>query len=266
MLIAQVTDTHLRAPGERGFHGRVDTAARLAQAVDYLNALAPAPDLVVLTGDLVDNGRPAEYDHLAAVLRPLKAPFLLIPGNHDLRDPLRAAFPDIARRAPGGFVHYAVDELPVRIVALDSTEEGRVGGILCAERLAWIEATLAASKKPTVMLMHHPPYDYGVLPNEKMSCAKGADALGAIVAKHWQVEAILSGHLHRATTVRWHGTVASTVPATAPMFEMRLGGQEPSGWLDTPPAVGLHLWRPGQGLVSHVATVAEPSALVRFPA
>lgn len=57
MLIAQVTDTHIVAPG-RLANGRVDTAAMLRACVDSVRALSVRPDLLVLTGDLVDAGGP----------------------------------------------------------------------------------------------------------------------------------------------------------------------------------------------------------------
>src|SRR5438045_2215019 len=104
MIIAQISDTHIVAPGKlfrcpvqgtapdaERVYREFDTAAYLAQAVVALNALVPRPDVAVITGDLVDNGDPEEYEHSRAVLRPLAMPFFVIPGNHDARDPLRAA-------------------------------------------------------------------------------------------------------------------------------------------------------------------------------
>ncbi len=61
-LLAQLTDPHIRAPGERAY-GLVDTAAHLREAVATVLRLPQRPDAVVLTGDLTDFGQPAEYDH-----------------------------------------------------------------------------------------------------------------------------------------------------------------------------------------------------------
>lgn len=44
---------HIKAPGELAY-GKVDTAAALTRCVAALNALTPRPDLVVISGDLVD--------------------------------------------------------------------------------------------------------------------------------------------------------------------------------------------------------------------
>ena len=55
MLIAQITDTHIKLPGRLAYK-KVDTAAMLRRCVQELLALSPQPDIVLLTGDLVDLG------------------------------------------------------------------------------------------------------------------------------------------------------------------------------------------------------------------
>ena len=110
MIVVQLSDPHIVARGKllRGFIQGVaadaervmrefDTARYLARAVAAVNELVPRPDLAVLTGDLVDHGAPEEYEHLRALLASLSMPVFVIPGNHDARASLRAAF-----RADGG--------------------------------------------------------------------------------------------------------------------------------------------------------------------
>src|ERR1700688_3322452 len=92
VLIAQISDLHIKPPGSLAY-GRVDTASALARCVVALNAFRPKPDLVVISGDLADTPTAEEYDHLKRVLAPLKLPFVGIPGNHDSRQMMRAAFP-----------------------------------------------------------------------------------------------------------------------------------------------------------------------------
>jgi 3',5'-cyclic AMP phosphodiesterase CpdA len=265
LLIAQITDTHIRANGARAFGAQVDTSARLARAVHFLQQLDPRPDVILATGDLVDTGHPDDYAHLVSLLAPLDAPIFPIPGNHDARGSLRDSFAEARRRAPGKHIQYVIDDHPVRLIALDTLDDGRIGGRLCGERLAWIEGALAQSDRPTILFMHHPPYDYGAQPNDDMHCA-GADTLARLVAAHGNVVAVLCGHLHRWTVTRWAGTVACTAPATAPVLQLNLHGRSPDGWVESPPMIGLHLWREAAGLVSHAIDVDEPAHLQRLSA
>src|SRR2546422_160764 len=99
MIMAQITDTHIRPEGVLAYR-RVDTAPYLSRAVEHLTRLRPRPDVVLATGDLVDAGTAEEYRRLHGLLAPLPMPVYLIPGNHDNRDALRAAFADVVRRHP----------------------------------------------------------------------------------------------------------------------------------------------------------------------
>src|SRR5215470_2567885 len=91
--IAQISDLHIKPSGTLAY-GRVDTAKALERCVAALNAFAPAPDFVVISGDLADTPNAEEYDFLKCLLGPLKLPFAGIPGNHDSRELMRAALPN----------------------------------------------------------------------------------------------------------------------------------------------------------------------------
>src|SRR5215472_14980502 len=167
MLIAQLSDTHILAAGKlyrtRGGFGPIDTGAFLARAVATLNALDPLPDLTVVTGDLTDHGSAEEYAHLRTLLAPLRMPVFLIPGNHDARDPLREAFGATGYLPADGFLQYTIEEYPLRLIALDTLVPGVHSGRLCAERLRWLDEALgAAPERPTLVLMHHPPFQTGI--------------------------------------------------------------------------------------------------------
>jgi len=163
MLICQISDLHVRAPGELAYR-RVDTAAFIRRCVSHILAERPLPDVVVVTGDLVDRGQPDEYRHLAALLGPLSMPFYLIPGNHDERSSLRNAFPGHRYLNTGGeFLHYVVSLGPLQLLGLDTVVPGEGGGLLCTDRLRWLEARLdELHGSPVVVLMHHPPFVTGI--------------------------------------------------------------------------------------------------------
>ena len=250
MLLAQISDMHVKAPGEL-LYGRIDTRAFLAQAVARLASLDPRPDAVIATGDLVDGGSVEEYRLLAELLAPLGLPLYLVPGNHDRRAGLRAVFGDRPWMPASGFVQYAVEAGPLRLVGLDTLVEGKGHGALCAERLDWLETCLAESDRPTVVFMHHPPFDCGIEVFDAMRLNEGAERLAAIVGRHRHVERVLCGHVHRSIQVRWAGTLAAVAPSTAHQATLDLRAGAPMSLVMEPPGVMLHRWTPGAGLVSH---------------
>jgi 3',5'-cyclic AMP phosphodiesterase CpdA len=258
MIIAQITDTHIRIPGKLAYR-RVDTAKYLAEAVAHVNQLDPAPDVIVMTGDLVDFALPAEYEHLAALIAPLRAPVYLLPGNHDDRDPMRQGFRKHTYLPRAGRLNYTIEDGPVRIVAVDTLIPREGGGEVSAEGLAWLDRTLAAApKKPTVVAMHHPPFRTGISFMDGHGL-RDADKFAAVIARHPQVERIIAGHLHRSIQCRVGGTVATTCPSPAHQIALDLHPGATLGFAMEPPGYQLHVWYEGTGLVTHTITIG------RFP-
>jgi len=256
MLIAQITDLHVSTPGsvtDRHFR----TAEHLERAVAHLNGLTPRPDVVLATGDLVERGEPEEYARLRAILDGLAMPLYVIPGNHDAREPLARAF-GAGGYLPrdGSFLHYAVEDWPVRLIALDTLVPGTSGGHLGAERLAWLDARLGEGRaRPTVVFMHHPPFVTGMRAMDAMGL-EGKAELAEVIGRHPQVEGVLCGHVHRPMTRRFAGTVATTCPATAHQLALDLAPAPRLAVVMEPPACMLHLWLGAEaGLVSHVSVV-----------
>ncbi len=248
MIIGQITDFHVTTPGGEADR-RYRTAEHLEAAVAHLNALAVRPDVVVATGDLVDGGTVEEYQRLRRLLEPLTMPVYLIPGNHDDRANLRTVFSDhsyLPREGP--FLHYAVEDHPLRLLALDTVVPGEIGGALCEARLAWIEARLtAAPPRPTFVFMHHPPFRTGVGWSDGAAGLGGADPFGETVSRHPEIERIVCGHVHRPIQAHWRGTVASTAPATAHQLVLALGPASKIAAVMEPPACQLHLWAARRG-------------------
>ena len=81
MLIAQFSDTHIKPAGQLAY-GVADTHQMLQSALAHLLTLPQTPDLLVITGDLVDAGSVPEYQRLHVLLQDLPMPWLLIAGNH----------------------------------------------------------------------------------------------------------------------------------------------------------------------------------------
>ena len=162
MLIAQITDLHIAEEGDymRRF---VDANAKLAAALAFLAARHRRPDVVLATGDLANDGRPAQYGLLRDLLAGCDVPMYLVPGNHDDREAFREAFRDREWLPREGPIDYVVDDHPVRLVGLDTSEPDRHDGTLDAAQLAWLDRTLtAAPDRPTLIFLHHPPFRTGL--------------------------------------------------------------------------------------------------------
>ena len=254
MLIAQLSDLHIKPPGRLAYR-QVDTAALLRQAVAHLNQRNPAPDLVVITGDLVDIGSPEEYAWLRQLLAPLRAPLIVIPGNHDERDALRQSFADAAYFPESGFLQFATERDGLRLIGLDTLIPGQGGGCLCAERLRWLDATLSARPAcPSLLLMHHPPFVSGIGHMDRVGL-QGREEFAAILSRHPQIIGVLCGHLHRSIYTTGGGRPVICAPSPAHQVVLDLRAEAPSQFCLEPAAFMLHAWN-GQTLTSHTAMIA----------
>jgi len=255
MLIAQVTDPHIKAEGRLAYR-RVDTAANLARCVNHLTGLDEAPDVVLMTGDLTDFGREEEYRLLRRLLAPLTMPVHVIPGNHDERSNFRRAFSDHSYLPAEGDLHYALEDYPLRMIGLDTTIPGRPEGEMNAERLAWLDQRLAERPGvPTVLFMHHPPILTGIRHMDVQNCAN-ADALAELLGRHPQVFQILCGHVHRSIHRQWAGVTVSIAPSASHYVALDLSEESPREFYLEPPTVHLHQWADG-ALTTHLSFIGE---------
>jgi 3',5'-cyclic-AMP phosphodiesterase len=140
MIIAQISDTHIALNTPDADQRIRDFALTVAD----INALDPAPDVIVHTGDLVHNGRQDEYAQAVATLAKARAPVYVLAGNKDNRANLREAFSACGYLAPdSGFIDYAIDDYPVRLIALDTLSSGSHKGDFCPERVGPLAGILA---------------------------------------------------------------------------------------------------------------------------
>jgi Icc protein len=258
-LLIQLSDTHIRLPGQLAYR-RVDTSAHLAQAVAAVNRLPQRADAVVVTGDLTDFGRADEYAQLRNLLEPLGCPVYLMPGNHDDGAELRRAFPDHAylHQGDGTRVRYAVELGGLRLIALDTTVPMAAHGELDDEQLAWLDAELAqAPATRTIVALHHPPFATRIGHMDDIGLVHGAAALAAVIARHHQVERIISGHLHRSIQARWAGTIAMTAPSTAHQVALDLAADAASAFMMEPPGFLVHAWSGTAPLITHLAYTGD---------
>ena len=255
-LLAQVTDMHIKAGGKLSYRV-VDTEAMLARCIEQITRLPQLPDAVLFTGDLTDFGRAEEYENLARLLEPLPMRFFLMAGNHDDAETMRAAFPSHAYLRQQEKLDYAIDDFPVRILALDSSVPHKSPGYLATGQLQWLEEMLqSAPYKPTLVAVHHPPFWTGIGHMDEQPLTNPED-LEPVIRRHPQVERVLCGHLHRSIMARFGGTIASTCPSPAHQVALDLARDAQSRFVMEPPGFQLHLWRKGHGVVTHTAAIGQ---------
>jgi 3',5'-cyclic AMP phosphodiesterase CpdA len=183
----QLSDTHV------GWDGPVGTRA-FERAVEVVNGLTPAPDLVLFTGDLThDTEAPGE--HAARMRRfreiagRLNVPKVYhVPGEHDAGLDGGELFRDAF-----GPTSYSFDHKGVHFVALDNVSRAKpeVGG----EQRAWLARDLARfpASAPIVVFTHRPLFD--LRPDWEWFTSDG-DQVMALLAPYENVT-VLYGHIHR---------------------------------------------------------------------
>ena len=264
MLIAQISDLHLRADGTP-LAGGIDTLGALAACIAHLQDLEPRPDLVLATGDLADRGTRGDFARLRLAFDRLPMPIYVIPGNHDDRDGLRAAFTDRGYLpAEGAFLHYAIEAGPLRLIGLDTVTPGECGGRMCDDRLHWLDDRLAEGRdRPTLLFLHHPPFATGIGFMDRPAFA-GADGLERVVRAHPQVRLMVCGHVHRAIHTRWAGTAAATAPSVVFQMALELRDGAPSAFVLEPPALSLYRWNDGADPIGFTSLIGDFGPRRRF--
>lgn len=253
MILAHLSDLHVRPVGVPAYRV-AETNKLLARAVDALLALEPRPDAVVITGDLTDCGLVEEYEVLASQLARLPMPVHLVLGNHDRRETFREVFGETEGTADG-FTGFDVDVGGVRVVGIDTVVPGASFGMLCATRLAHLEALLSARPDvPTVIAMHHPPTACGIGHMDRIALMEGAERFAEIVARHPNVERVLAGHHHRPIQSRFAGTILQVAPSVAHQVVLDLSEDGPPAFVMEPAAFLVHVLVDG-AVVSHQAYV-----------
>lgn len=255
MILCQLTDPHIRVQGSLAY-GRVDTNRFFEDAIAALAKLSPAPDAYILTGDLTDFGRAEEYAVLARAVERLGKPAYLLPGNHDERAAMRAAFPGMAYlQNAEPFLQYRIEFDGFALIALDTVVPRASHGVLDHARLEWLRKHLDRDT-PTIIAMHHPPFITGIEHMDKIGLLEGAAELEAILKQHNNIERILCGHLHRSIQARFANTFASTCPAPAHQVTLDLNPGGPSCFRMEPPGYQLHAWLDGR-LVTHTGVFGD---------
>ena len=198
---------------------------------------AQAPDHVVMTGDIVNIGLPAEIalakDWLAALGAPTEVSFT--PGNHDayvgsVTDLVHEVFaPWTSSETESGGFPYVRRRDGVALIGLDTcvptapfVASGRLGEGQRAALAQMLDAAKAEGLVRVVCL-HHPPHVGGA---RALRGLEDAAEFESIIARHG-AELIVHGHNHKPSLYRLPGAGAAAPVVGVASASARPGGHYP---------------------------------------
>lgn len=258
MLLAHISDFHVFSELPETKMVRLDAADAARKVVNDIARFRPALDAVLFTGDLTDGGSAHDYALLADIVSPLKAPLLMVPGNHDKRAALRTAFAGRLPLEETRFLNYEAHVGALRVLALDTLIEGRTEGALERESLDWLATGLSRPHGgPTVVIMHHPPFPSGIGALDRMALVGGRTEMAEIVRSFKGPLTILAGHIHRPYNGLWNGAYCAVGGSPAFQVDLDLGtGVHEPGVVAEPYAYYVYRLGADGGVAAHRRFVA----------
>ena len=206
LRVAQITDIHLQAEIGSKLHG-VDTAVTLGEVIGAIKQLSPVPDLVIVTGDLADDGSEATYKRLRKILATTRLPVYVLAGNHDDID-------EMQRSLVGGNIYFKsmlkLDEWAFMFV--NTRVEGEPFGWIDSQEQLLLESNLSSVEDLSVLLaLHHSPM---AICSSAGCQLKNAEEFTRLVESFPRVKAVIGGHTHTAAEKKNKSHTQFTSPSS----------------------------------------------------
>lgn len=267
MLIAQITDLHIGFDRDNPHELNI---RRLNMVIDHINEMAPKPDLLIVSGDLVEHGDDKRaYRHMEALVKRWQGPLLWAVGNHDSRDGMLEVLPEVPTDEHG-FIQYEIEQGGLRFIVVDTLDPGRHGGMVCEARAKWLKARLREKKEvPTIIVMHHPPVDTGIAWMSALPSEEWVQRVEKAIRPAKQVVAILAGHVHRPIATGFAGKRLVVSASTAPQVALDLEDVDPlhpdgrALIIGDAPAFAIHYWD-GTTLLSHFEIAGPRNVIASY--
>ena len=221
--ILQLTDPHLYLDPDTetaGINNYQSFTACLQQALNEDIRC----DLILLSGDLVNEVKPEIYKNIYKLLQQTKIPFVCIAGNHDVTDELDPHLPFSQRRFvphqpnPMLLSNYCLALNEWRLLLIDSSVPGEIYGTVGNKNLNWLSQKLANSHHPVIIAMHH-----HVLPMDSawidQHITEDAEDFWQRVEGYPAVKAVVSGHVHQNFESQRAGIKVYATPSTCYQFK-----------------------------------------------
>jgi 3',5'-cyclic AMP phosphodiesterase CpdA len=246
LVLAHVSDIHI--DDDR-------SVERASRVMSYLNDLPGDLDAILVTGDLADHGRPAEYEQVAKLFSGQRRPVLHCPGNHDVRGPYREFL--LGENASDDGPINRVHRIAGAVFAMcDSSIPGRDDGYLADETLTWLESVLAeAGEAPVFVCFHHPPVLLYVPTVDRIK-QHGEDRLAALITRYSNVVAVLCGHAHTGAASMFAARPLLVAPGVVSTLMLPWETDKIVD-LDLPPAIAFHVLDDERRLTTHYRVITK---------
>jgi Icc protein len=195
-LIVQITDPHLFADADGKLLGMV-TRDSLEKVIDKVLLEQPQIDLLLVTGDLSQDGTVESYQAFQQMSARIKAPTHWFCGNHD--EPLAMEEAAAGIQAAGGadVLKPVIDIGNWRITLLNSAVPGSVPGFLPESELKLLAQSLSeAPERHHLICLHHHPVSIQCKWMEPIGL-RNPHALFEVLGRFPQTKALLWGHIHQ---------------------------------------------------------------------
>lgn len=248
ITVAQVSDIHV-GTSERN-------EARAQRLFAHLAELPRPVDAVLITGDIADHGTPEEYEKVRALIATLPYPVFTCPGNHDARGAyVRVLLGEDGKAGEPGPVNRVYAASGAIFALCDSTIPGKPGGYLADETLEWLDQVLtdAPEGAPVFVCFHHPPVLVHAPYLDGMR-QTGGERLTAVLQRHSNVVAILTGHAHSPAATTFAGLPLLISPSVISTLTLPWDGE---GLIDeeAPAALAYHVLDDERRLITHFRVV-----------
>jgi len=211
MRIAHISDFHLPTkPGQSVNNTLPD--ANLIEAVAVLKQQTPKPDLIVLGGDMLEDGQKGNYEAIAELFNDIQVPLHTVVGNRDdLKALKKSSLVEKGKNYPG---YGSFDHGKLHLIFLNTAGTGKSLGNIEEEQLLWLSEDLWANHdKPILMFMHHHPIDSGIPWLDKMKL-ENADTFWEIVPPYSKnILGVFFAHLHIQVSTAVRGVLVASPPA-----------------------------------------------------
>ena len=228
--ILQITDLHLSTPVSSSVDGDTNNSEATVCQQCFETVLQQALssdircDLIIVTGDLVNEVKPAIYDHIFEVLQATHIPFACIAGNHDVTDEIGSDLPFFERELiaqpadPRLLSRHVIETDRWQLLLLDSSITGKVAGEITPTDIDWLCERLGACDKPALIALHHHviPVDSDWIDTHM---AKNSEAFWQHLLGFDHLKVIISGHTHQEQVRHRQGVTVYSTPSTCYQFK-----------------------------------------------